>query len=173
MASLESKEKHGQLPVYHIHGYVPYGIRRRPKYRLILTAESYRDAYRPGKFTTVTLDRFLRHFPTLFVGISFEDELLVRRIEQLAGWATTPTHFALLKKGSVRDRLLKRLSKARVQPVLYERHQEIPTILGRIYQAGLKPDDLRVRKESKSGRLTGHIRMNRREYWERLLHTKA
>lgn len=171
-ASLMSKEDPPRLPVYHIHGYVPHGIHRKPKYPLILTAESYRKAYEPGTFTRKTLDEFLGHYPALFIGISFDDELLLRRLEALARRDETPTHFALLKQGSSDRALLHRLNSAGVRPILYGCYEQIPTILGQVYQTGLKPEDLKVRLESKTGSRIGFEQLSRRDYWALLLFSK-
>lgn len=175
MASLMSKRVPGRLPVYHIHGYVPHGIRQKPKYPLILTAESYREAYEPGTFTRKTLDELLGHFPTLFIGISFRDERFLRRLKALARRDETPTHFALIKQGSLKMVLLDRIESAGIQPILYCCHEQIPTILGQVYQTRLKPEDLRIQLESEVGsRISkiGYEQLSRRDYWTLLLYNK-
>jgi hypothetical protein len=118
MASLESELVPRRMPVYHIHGYVPHGIDRKPRHPLVLTAESYHQAYETDTFTTKTLDDFLGKFPALFVGISFDDELLLRRLEKLAAQPGTPTNFALAKQNSLPAARLARLRGAGVQSIL-------------------------------------------------------
>jgi hypothetical protein len=172
MSSLDSREEPGRLPVYHIHGYVPHDLREEPEHPLILTAESYRHAYGPGTFTSQMLDCFLGRFPTLFVGISFEDELLVKRLESLAQHAAPSAHFALLKQGSVAEALLDRLRDAGMTPILYADHGLVPAILGRVYQGGLGPDDLVVPLESKGGKRLGERRLSPEDYWALLLVNK-
>ena len=169
VASLESQEEPGRLPVYHLHGYIPHDVNEAPRYPLILTAESYREAYRPGAFTTETLDRFLGAFPALFVGVSFEDELLVRRIE---GLSVGPTHFALFKAGSADEMLLDRLRAAGVLPILYPDHDRVPDILGRVYQSGLDAKDLAIPHEGKNGQVIDQVQLTPEEYWAALLFNK-
>lgn len=173
MASKHSQAKLTQLPVYHIHGYVPHDICRKPRYPLVLTAESYREAYGPGTFTRRTLDEFLGHFSTLFVGISFGDELLLRRLEALAKRDETPTHFALIRQSGSDRALLRRLEAASVRPILYCCHDQIPTILGQVYQKGLPSEELRVPLEDPvSRRRTGYEQLSPQDYWALLLFNK-
>lgn len=175
VASLDSREDPARLPVYHIHGYVPHDIREKPEHSLVLTVESYRKAYRPGTFTSRTLEDFLGNFTTLFIGISFEDELLMRRLEAIARGKGTPDHFALMHHGSS-PRLLNRLDSAGVHPILYCCHDQIPSILGHVYKAGL-PRNTKIPLEVKTGS-TNHAevetkRISSAEYWELLLFNKS
>ncbi len=174
MSSTESKEKPPKLSVYHIHHYIPYDMHSKPRYPLVLTAESYRQAYQSGSFTRQTLDRFLGCYPTLFVGISFDDERLLRRLEGLTREPKVLSHFALLKQGSVDSALLDRLhGSAGVQPILYEEHEQIPAIVGQVYQGGLSQEDLSVGLESKDTRLPiGFQQLCQVDYWMLLLFNK-
>jgi hypothetical protein len=173
MASLDSKEDPPRLPVYHIHGYVPHGIHREPRHPLVLTAKSYHQAYEPCSFARKTLDLFLGRYTTLFIGISFEDELLMQRLEALARESSTPPHFALIKEGGSDRGLLERLHRsAGVQPILYGDHGQIPTLLGHVYEARLTRKELRVPVESKTGKRIGHHDLSQRDYWALLLFNK-
>lgn len=173
MASLDSKEDPPRLPVYHIHGYVPHGIHRKPRHPLVLTAKSYRRAYQPGSFARETLDAFLGQFTTLFVGISFEDELLLQRLEALAREGQTPPHFALIKEGSSDSALIGCLERAAgVRPIIYGDHGQIPTLLGHVYKARLTSEELRVPVESKTGKRIGHHDLSWQDYWVLLLFNK-
>jgi len=170
MALKESGETPSQLPVYHIHGYIPYGMGRRPKSRLVLTEKSYRKAYKPNDFPRKKLDDLLSRFSTLFIGISFDDELLLRGLEALAAGGGTPRHFALMKQGGP-DRLLDRLTTARVSPILYACYEQIPSILGHVYKVGLPPDP-RVQIESEGKSKVREAQISPDEYWELLLFNK-
>jgi hypothetical protein len=174
VASLDSREDPARLPVYHIHGYVPHDIREKPEHPLVLTVESYRKAYRPATFTSRTLEDFLGNFTTLFIGISFEDELLMRRLAVIARGNGTPDHFALMHHGSSL-RLLNRLNSARVHPILYCCHDQIPSILGHVYKAGLPRDTnipLEVKTGSKNFAKVERNQISSDECWELLLFNK-
>jgi hypothetical protein len=172
MASLESASDPRRLPVYHIHGYVPHGIHREPRHPLVLTAESYRNAYETTTFTTKTLDDFLGKLPALFVGVSFDDELLLRRLETLAAEPGTPTHFALVRQGSLDPARLERLRAAGVQPILYGSHEHVPAILGHVYLTRMASEDLSVAVESGTGKRTGYEPLSGQDYWRLLLFNK-
>jgi hypothetical protein len=174
MVSDKSREKTGRRSVYHIHGYIPHSIRRKRKYPFVLTAQSYNDAYDdPNSFTRKKVDTLLRDYPTLFIGISFDDERLLERLEVLARNSNAQAHFALLKQGTVAEKLLNRLRSAKVLPILYNAHEQIPTILGRVYQAGLLENDLTTKVESETGKVMGSKKVTPDEYWALLLSNKS
>jgi hypothetical protein len=172
MASTKSELVPRRMPVYHIHGYVPHGIDRLPRHPLVLTAESYRQAYEARTFTTCTLDRLLGKFPALFVGVSFDDELLLRRLEKLAAKPGAPTHFALARQDSLPAARLARLRGAGVQPILYTDHRVVPAVLGRVYFTRMATEDLSVPVESVTGKRIGYELLSRQDYWRLLLYNK-
>ena len=83
ISSGSSKQNNEKLPVYHIHGYIPYGG-RFPKHDLVLTKDSYHKQYRAGGFAQEQIHHNLSKFPTLFIGISFDDRLLLSHLKVLA-----------------------------------------------------------------------------------------
>ena len=171
VASLESKRDPRRTPVCHIHGYVPHGIDRKPGHPLFLTAESYCRAYETDTFTTKTLEDFSAGF-RLSVGISFDDELLLRQLEKLAEKPGAPTHFALARQDSLPAARPARLRGAGVQPILYTDHKVVPAVLGRVYFIRMAPEDLSVPVGSGTEKRIGYNPLSRQDYWRLLLYSK-
>lgn len=172
MVSQYSTEDPKKLPIYHLHRYLPHDVSQKPKYRPVLTKDSYEKAYATGTFTVTTLDKFLGSYPTLFIGISFGDKLLIERLTSLARLESTPDHFALLREGELELGLLHQIEEARIRPIFFSSFEEIPEILGQLYRSGLSDDDLAVPLESKSGGRLGLKKLSAKEYWELLLFNK-
>lgn len=171
MARASSREHPHRLPVYHIHGYVPHGLRRKVKCRLVLTEESYARAYREGSrgWTVASLDRFLPKFPTLFVGFSFEDRFLMEYLTAQAARPAVPSHFALLRRSDTKPETLRQLRNARVTALLYGDHSGVPDILGAVYRDGLPASWRRVKKEPRPRAGPDSGRFTPAQYWQRLL----
>ena len=172
IASSESREDPRRISVYHIHGYVPHGLHRQPKHPLILTKEAYLATYRPGTFTLKTLHGFLGRFVTLFIGVSFEDAFLVGELGKAAERGGAPSHFALLRQESSATERLQLLAGAGVRPILYGDHNQIPTLLGRVYCSGLADEDLSVPTESRTGKRVGWEHLRPEDYWRLLVFNK-
>jgi gluconate kinase len=234
MSSRSSKPRSSQLPVYHIHGYAPYGVvfkitqqalnrlrqeeipnkllrdleelssqpllekpeflktlkkkigddqtkkysksilkcsalDRKPKHLLVLTKESYRRAYSPHGFADRTIDHFLGQYSTLFVGVSFEDALLIKKLASLSA-PDKPDHFALVHQENA-DAISKRLKPTRVLSVIYPQHDQILSILGYTYRSTL-PSETMIPKETSSGDVYGYEKVFADEYWGLLLKNK-
>jgi SIR2-like domain len=159
MTRPSSALRRGSLPVYHIHGYLPYG---KPKARgatprqkptsglhptepLILDREGYESAYRPGSWTLDILERYVRSHTTVFIGFSFEDRYLRRELLRFSKAPQAPFHFALMRRDDDRPSgLLDELVDARVRPILYEDHCQIPQILAQAYQSALPAEGVLI-----------------------------
>ncbi len=133
-----SSLKRKQLPVYHIHGYIPFGKSGEenlmPEEPLILDRKSYECAYRPGSWTLDILDIHLAHYTTLFIGFSFNDRYFLNYLQSLAEKPQTPVHFAFMCNKERRPAgLLDELAKTRVRPILYADHIQIPDLLKTLY----------------------------------------
>ena len=161
-----------RLPVYHIHGYLPYRS-VRPRHPLVLTRQEYRVAYAARGFARGTIDRILGRHSALFVGFSFDDELLNQRLKSLASQKGSPAHFAFLKEGEGQRATLQFLKEASVRPILYASHDQIPALLGYVYQAGLKVRE-RVKLEGSAAVAGGprYRRLSPGRYWATLLEIK-
>jgi hypothetical protein len=171
--SKEPPRKRWQLPVYHIHAYIPYGG-QKPATELVLTKKSYQEAYKNGGRAREIIDEHLIKFSTLFIGISFDDELLLQRLEVLAKQDAAKNHFALIKQG-MPNKLLKRLESTKILPILYSCHEQLPTILGHIYKLGLSPHNYIQVESMVDGKIrkVRDVQISKDHYWEVLLFNKA
>lgn len=137
MTREKSEIKEGKLPVYHVHGYFPFNRDEKPDCEIILTRESYNRAYNDTSDDSLKnriLSQFLCRFPTLFIGISFNDSYFLEHLTALARSTNeTPQHFAFLSRDSVNDKLEKQLHDANILIVDYQNHKEIPGLLKEIY----------------------------------------
>ena len=170
--SKERPNREDQLPVYHIHGYIPYGG-RKPTKGLVLTEASYQKVYQEDGGASLILDEFLSRFSTLFIGISFNDELLLQYLERLAKRDKAKFHFVFLKIGTSKE-LLNRLRSVNVFPILFNAYEQIPLLLKQVYQTCL-PTTSNVEIETKiEGKIrkTGIIELTKKEYWKLLLQIK-
>jgi len=240
VASKDSRVSESQLPVYHIHGYAPYGylfevtwqsleglrgkgvpygvlerlkgflgqgtikgdkfvksltkqmgteqgsafkeyrgiildltkIDRYPRHELVMSTESYRAAYSDENgsqgFAAKTLVHFLTRFPTLFIGVSFNDGLLVKILRSLVG-RDKPWHFALVKQEES-PQVRECLSGTKVSPIFYPDHEQVPTILEQIYRVGLEPV-IHVPLE-KNRKQIDRKSISRDRYWDVLMENK-
>jgi hypothetical protein len=170
--SRERLDRDDQLAVYHIHGYIPYGG-RKPAKGLVLTEASYQRAYQEQGNASITLNDFLSCFSTLFIGISFNDELLLKHLERIAKGDEAKNHFAFLKIGTSHE-LLNRLRSVNVFPILLEAYEQIPLILEQVFQTCLSstlPVEIEAKIENKI-RKVGLIELTKNKYWELLLYNK-
>jgi SIR2-like domain len=182
MTRPSSALRHGTLPVYHIHGYLPYGKpmtggskpgqRPRnglhPTEPLILDREGYECAYRPGSWTLDILERYVRSHTTVFIGFSFEDRYLRRELLRFSKAPQASFHFALMRKGDPRPSgLLDELVDGRVRPILYEEHCQIPQILAEAYQGALPADGVLIPRKGR-----GPARFSPETVWKMLWEDK-
>jgi len=147
-----------QIPVFHVHGYVPHphptrtrrGRRkqadRRPSVKdLVVTTEAYQrqwnreDAYGA---TIAPQIHLLRHYVTLFVGFSFRDAAVRGLLEELRRefQGTNRSHFAFVDGGTYRRVRARGFEAMGVRPIVWEDPGEIREWLGRLYCAGLERD---------------------------------
>lgn len=234
MSEKSSAPRPTQLPVYHIHGYAPYGhvfqitqqvlakleqeeipgsvienlrvldnqkpLRkekftevlnreigteqakrfkepilkysaraRNPKYQLVLTSESYHQAYSRDGFADKTLNHFLGQFSTLFIGVSFEDECLVKKLEFLNA-SGKPKHFALVHQDSA-NKIHKRLEGVNISLVVYQQHSQIPLLLRQIYKSPLE-SEIAVPCEKQRYVIYDYKKISTNGYWDLLMENK-
>jgi hypothetical protein len=128
------------LAVYHIHGYFPYDKKKESGVDLILDRESYKKAYENNGWPPQILHTFLEHFPTLFIGFSFDDRFLLRELRNIARKPRTPSHYALMFRDEDRSPgLLEKIEDARIKIIFYDKHSEIPDLLYRVYFGDVAP----------------------------------
>jgi hypothetical protein len=137
MARESSELEDGKLPVYHIHGYFPFSRDEKPDCEIILTKTAYARAYEDiskDSLKNRILNRFLCHFHTLFIGISFNDSYFLEHLKALAkSKKGIPQHFAFFKRNSINDELEQQLYDANVRLIDYSDHKEIPDLLKQVY----------------------------------------
>jgi hypothetical protein len=154
-----------QIPVFHVHGYVPFppldkpgvhrgeqlgegGLRRS----MVLTKSDYKreqksaDAYSPTLGPQVHL---MRHYPTLFIGFSFSDQWIEKVLQTIHGEGrryddpgeNTRRRFAIVNgKGFSKERLGHLRDDLGVVPVVVNSFSDIPAVLGCLYKDALEGD---------------------------------
>lgn len=180
-----------QIPVFHVHGYVPYPARQTPtKDRIplvdpVITTDDYEQAWRPMDVYCPTMGLYiyvLRHYVTLFVGFSFRDqkvnELLKCLNQEQVKRPDRVYHYAIMHRNEVEKKLIQEQSfftDIGVKPIAVNDFAEIPMILGQLYQQGLVYDyrgeriDLPVVKK-RTGRPTEkYVGLSTAVCWSELL----
>ena len=142
---------HQQIPVFHIHGYVPHPGQQDAYYRepttsqLVITSEDYNLAWAKNTAfgTTITPQvHYLRHFPTLFIGFSFDDKEVVGLLKKLQmereyRKEETVEHFAIMNEAEANKLDFAELG---IKVIELPSFIDIPACLGEVYQAGLEQD---------------------------------
>lgn len=138
----------GQVPVYHVHGYVSASV--KPKRRIqsfvepVLTARDYDEAWCDSARspTLGPLVHLLRHFSVLFLGFSFQDpwvSSLMADLEQdRRARKDRCYHYALLSAARLARRGRSWFLQRGVKPIAYEAPDEIATVLRDLYCAGVR-----------------------------------
>lgn len=148
-----------QIPVFHIHGYVPHRDQAKDKAKarpyqknLVLDRSSYMKAWKRTnvfKPTMVPQIHYLRGYSVLFIGFSFLDNevnKLLKDIQQEVSHQLSHrkrNHFALLSSERFNARLKENpnfFSELGVVPITYSTPEEIPDRLRKLYQSGLDTD---------------------------------
>jgi hypothetical protein len=148
-----------RIPVYQPHGFLHFN----PKYcgdldsetpdQLILTEQEYFDFFnRPLSLFTYTMLFLLREHSFLFIGTGLKDENVRRLLhyskqERLAAFrrrgktlatSRADRHFVILRRRSslvLNDLTETSLRTLGVKPIWTSTHEDIPTLLGQIYQS--------------------------------------
>lgn len=147
-----------QLPVFHIHGYVPFPesatttIRRKVAYEamvdLVVTRSDYARAWRSDDVYNFTMGpqiHFLRHACVLFIGFSFRDRWVNQLLEALnqerARREDRLYHYALMSRNEIQRRGTAFFEKLGVRPIGVDaRFRELPLVLENLYQKALFHD---------------------------------
>lgn len=142
VGSAEHSGTGSRIPVYHIHGCIHYKRRQGDKPSdIVITQEDYFDVFHDnlgfGNFIGMN---FLHRFPSLFIGLSMEDENLRRYLarikRELRGRKPRPRYFALFKKNEDNredDYMDAVLDSYGVRTIWMKDYKEIPHILERVY----------------------------------------
>lgn len=105
------------------------------KYRkerdLVLTQESYNDAYARNGFASRTLQKAITWYNLIFLGTSFSDEPLCNMLEKYRG---KRQHFAIVKSDT---EAAKRVNQLGICPVMVCKYSQIALALEKIYCSAL------------------------------------
>ena len=178
-----------QIPVFHIHGYVPYPERKKPPRDIrpfvdpVVTTSDYEAAWRPDDVYCPTMGpqiHVLRHHATLFIGFSFRDREvngLLRRLNKEREERTPGDrlyHYAVMRRDEVQSKGERFFRELGVKPIALNDFDEIPRLLGHLYQQALAQDygergiELPI-VEKRPGKRTGrHVHLSPAQYWEDL-----
>jgi len=142
-----------QIPVFHIHGYVPHPHQStraiRPFVRdLVMDGASYLEAWnRTDVFgpSMVHQIHFLRGYSVLFIGFSFLDKKVRQLLKDIDSELDghDRNHFAFVSKGEFDRQTATKADfyeEMGVVPIVYASPRQIPKLLGRLYTAGLTYD---------------------------------
>jgi hypothetical protein len=143
------KDPPDQGVIYYLHGYIPYDL--KSKRELVLTTTSYHKYYAPGKFAKYKLEEVLRKYNLIFLGFSFEDQLVCDLLREVKT-GHSPRHYAFVK---AHDAGL--VSELGIYPVIFEDYADIAGMLEDVYCTTLNQSTLENCKLH-----------NLREYWDRL-----
>lgn len=96
-----------ELPIYHVHGYLPRtrsGFERLDNSIFAFSEEGYHELFRdPYHWTNIVQLNLLRERTCLFLGLSFSDPNLRRLLEIAARGSDHPRHFAFMRRTSLAD----------------------------------------------------------------------
>ena len=178
-----------QIPVFHIHGYVPYPERKKPPRDIrpfvdpVVTTSDYEGAWRSDDVFCPTMGpqiHVLRHYATLFIGFSFRDrwvnDLLKHLNEEREERAPGDRlyHYALMLRDAVQSKGESFFMELGVKPIALDDFDEIPCLLGYLYQQALAQDggekgvELPIVEKRTGKRTGGHTYLSPAQYWDDL-----
>jgi len=123
-----------QRTINYIHGYVPYKLDRRKE--LVLTRESYRNAYRKNGFARRVLEHAARDCHLIFIGTSFGDKPVIEILKNAKKKSHRMQHFVIDKSPHPERRAM--FEEVGITPIIVEDYAEIATVLEKLYYAGLE-----------------------------------
>ncbi|MGD9091485.1 MAG: SIR2 family protein [Anaerolineales bacterium] len=147
--------KLNQIPVFHIHGYVPFP--KKPDKKVteepipfvdpVVTKRDYEQAWRSDDVFNFTMGpqiHVLRHYSVLFIGFSFRDEWVSNLLEDLneerKDRSDRMFHYALMKNDEVNAKGEDFFDKLGVKPIRLNNFGEIREVMSHLYQAALRVD---------------------------------
>lgn len=146
-----------QIPVFHIHGYVPFPEREpeaeerpiQPLVDPVLTSADYASAWQADDVYCPTMGpqiHVLRHYTALFIGFSFRDDWvngLLRRLNEERETRMQSHrlyHYALMHTDDVAARGDHLRQELGVRTIALNSFDELPLLLGDLYRRGLAHD---------------------------------
>jgi hypothetical protein len=145
-----------EIPVFHIHGYVPFpdevqnrkGSTRVPLVDPVITTEDYEGAWKADDVYNFTMGpqiHILRHYTVLFIGFSFRDKWVLQLLKALDHERRERKdrlyHYAIMKKEEVAANGLNYFrDELGIKPISIDNFSEIKNLLSHLYQQGLHRD---------------------------------
>lgn len=145
-----------EIPVFHIHGYVPFPYKFRKQEAAkhvsfvdpVITMSDYESAWKSDNVYNFTMGpqiHILRHYTVLFIGFSFRDrwvrELLMRLNDERKEREDRLYHYAIMKKNEVDamgcDYFVNQLG---IKPISIDYFSQIKDLLSHLYQQALIHD---------------------------------
>ena len=130
----EDKPDPTQRIINYIHGYIPYRLSYRKE--LVLTRESYKDAYSKNGFARKILENAVRECNLIFIGTSFNDPPVNRILENAKNKGYGKQHFVIDK--TPQPERLAFFEALGLIPILVDDYAEIAAALEELYSAGLE-----------------------------------
>ena len=140
----------GQIPVFHVHGYVAPQQRGGgrdpvPFVDPVLTRSAYEAAWKDVAYSNTIGPQVhvLRHYSALFVGFSFRDRWVNNLLEDLEverrlRGEERLFHYALVPSAMLDDEGTQWFAERGIKPIGWEEPGEIVDLLGDLYCAGIR-----------------------------------
>jgi hypothetical protein len=137
----------GQIPVFHVHGYV--SPRENDKETVepfvdpVVTRADYEAAWEDNAYSPTIGPQVhvLRHYATLFVGFSFRDEwvngVLKNLEEERRGRPDRIYHYALVSADTLKDKGPLWFERHGIRAIAWKAPEEIVQLFGDLYLSGL------------------------------------
>jgi hypothetical protein len=154
-----------QIPVFHVHGYVPFPPLNKPgvhhgeqlgegglRRSMVLTKSDYEREQKSANAYSPTLGpqvHLMRHYPTLFIGFSFSDQWINEVLQTIHSEGrryndpgeNMRRRFAIVNGKDFSNEYLGYLrDDLGVVPVVVNSFSDIPEVLGSLYQEALERD---------------------------------
>ncbi len=141
-----------QRIINYIHGYIPYRLSYRKK--LVLTRESYKNAYSKNGFAHRVLENAVRECNLIFIGTSFNDPPVNQILKNARNKGYGKRRFVIDK--TPQPERLAFFEELGITPINVEDYAEIATVLEELYFADLETSGWK------------RFELNNEAYWERL-----
>ncbi len=184
-----------EIPVFHIHGYVPFPYEfrkkeapiRSPFVDPVITTGDYKAAWKADDVYNFTMGpqiHILRHYAVLFIGFSFRDQwvnrLLMKLNEERRGRPDRLFHYAVMHRAEIEAKSQTSFfSDLGVKPIPWEAPSQIKELLNHLYRQALvhdHPGEAKITLPFYPGRSSRPedqpVRLTPAEYFEELYHCR-
>ena len=123
-----------QRAINYIHGYVPYKLNQKKE--IVLTRESYKDAYSKNGFARKVLENAVHESNLIFIGTSFGDKPVNQILRNAKKNSDGKQHFVIDK--TPQPKRLAFFEELGLIPIIVDEYTEIAAVLEELYSAGLE-----------------------------------